>query len=81
MPTPNPTATMSDSHHAQCTPGPLATEYASKNLEEMGVGFTKIVNGKAVTRWTVNRWEVGTFAKSDAMNLTETLVELGFNVE
>jgi len=57
------------------------TEYASKQLEAMTVGFTKIVNGKSVTRWSVNRWEVGTFGKNDAMNLTETLVELGFDVE
>ena len=56
-------------------------EYASKQLEAMTAGFTKIVNGKSVTRWSVNRWEVGTFGKNDAMNLTETLVELGFDVE
>lgn len=59
----------------------MKTEYASKQLEAMTVGFTKIVNGKSVTRWSVNRWEVGTFNKSDAMNLTEALVELGFDVE
>lgn len=40
-----------------------------------------LVNGKSVTRWSVNRWEVGTFGKNDAMNLTETLVELGLDVE
>ena len=57
------------------------TEYASKQLEALTVGFTKIVNGKSVTRWSVNRWEVGTFGKNEAMNLTETLVELGFDVE
>lgn len=59
----------------------MKTEYASKQLEAMTVGFTKIVNGRSVTRWSVNRWEVGTFGKSDAMNLTEALVELGFDVE
>lgn len=56
------------------------TEYASKELEAMTVGFTKIVNGKSVTRWTLNRWEVGTFGKSDSLNLTEALVELVFDV-
>lgn len=61
--------------------GMSKTEYAIKRLEEMTVGFTKIINGKSVTRWSVNRWEVGTFGRNDAMNLSETLVELGFNVD
>ena len=47
----------------------------------MKVGFTKVINGKAVTRWSMIRWEVGTYGKNDATNLTETLVELGFDVE
>ena len=59
----------------------LKTKHASNQLEAMTVGFTKIVNGKSVTRWNVNRWEVGTFGKNDAINMTETLVELGFDVE
>lgn len=58
----------------------MKTEYATKQLEAMTVSFTKIINGKSVTRWSINRWEVGTFGKSDATNLTETLVELGFDV-
>ncbi len=69
-------------HQVQCEGmNSMKTEYASKQLEAMTVGFTKIVNGRSVTRWSVNRWEVGTFGKSDAMNLTEALVELGFDVE
>lgn len=59
----------------------IKTEYASKQLEAMAVSFTKIINGKSVTRWSINRWEVGTFGVNDPMNLTETLVELGFDVE
>jgi len=69
-------------HTVQCEGmNSMKTEYASKQLEAMTVGFTKIVNGRSVTRWSVNRWEVGTFGKSDAVNLTEALVELGFDVE
>jgi len=41
----------------------MKTEYATKQLEAMTVGFTKIINGKSVTRWSINRWEVGTFGK------------------
>lgn len=59
----------------------MQNEFIAKELEAMRVGFTKIVCGKAVTRWSLNRWEVGTFAKSDSMNLTETLVELGMDVD
>jgi hypothetical protein len=56
------------------------TQYAINQLEAMTVGFTKVINGKSVTRWSLNCWEVGTFKVRDARDLTQTLVDLGFEV-
>lgn len=55
----------------------MKTEYAIKRLEEMTVGFTAHIYGKVVTRWSIIRWEVGTWGTGNTTNLTETLVELG----
>lgn len=57
------------------------TQHAAKELEEMTVGCTKVINGRSVTRWSIIRWEVGTHGTGDAGNLTETLVELGFDAD
>ncbi len=58
-----------------------STNYAAKELESMTVGRTKVINGKSVTRWSIIRWEVGTYGKDITTNLTETLTELGFDTE
>jgi hypothetical protein len=58
----------------------IKTQYAINQLQAMTVGFTKVINGKSVTRWSLNCWEVGTYGKRDQMSLAETLAGLGFNV-
>ena len=55
----------------------IAKQYAEQELNNMTVGFTKVINGKAVTRWSDVRWEVGTYGKAIAVNVTEALVKLG----
>ena len=57
------------------------TTYAKQELENMTVGNTKVINGKAVTRWNLIRWEVGTWGTGNTTNLPETLIALGFDAE
>lgn len=57
-----------------------STNYAAKELQTMTVGCTKVINGKSVTRWSAERWEVGTFAKQTATAIIPTLLALGFSV-
>ena len=36
-----------------------------KELESMTVGSTKVVNGKVVTKWSADCYEVGTWGRED----------------
>lgn len=47
-----------------------------QELKAMGLCATKVINLKVVTRWSADRWEVGTFGRS-LLTLPETLAALG----
>jgi hypothetical protein len=32
-------------------------------LEEITIGRTKVINNNAVTRWSADKWEVGTWGR------------------
>lgn len=38
-------------------------EHIKVEMKSMTIGFTKVINGVVVTRWSKEVWEVGTFGR------------------